>query len=129
MKNKIGVGVVTCRSENRLKQCTDKIPDVDAFVIVNDSGYPYPSDTYDKRAHVIEHSKNKCVGIFPWTSENKWSYSYGYISSYFSFVCHNPSTSLSSLSLFKIFQSSVINGKVVFYFTQLDLTKNLVMFN
>jgi hypothetical protein len=38
------------------------VPDVDEFVIVND-GSPYPDNIYDKRAHVIQHKHNTCVGV------------------------------------------------------------------
>lgn len=62
MKNKIGIGLITCNKIDRLKQSMPTIPDVDEFVIVND-GNPYPDDVYDKRAHIIQHKYNTCVGV------------------------------------------------------------------
>lgn len=62
MSSKIGVGLITCNKPDRLKQSAPTIPNVDELVIVND-GEPYPSDVYPKGAEVIQHSKNKGVGI------------------------------------------------------------------
>jgi len=62
MNNKIGVGVITCRAENRFKECIKQIPPVDELVIVND-GPEYPPSIYPSNAEVIQHSKNKSVGI------------------------------------------------------------------
>lgn len=62
MKNKIGIGLITCNKIERLRQSMPTVPDVDEFVIVND-GEPYPNDVYDKRAHVIQHKYNTCVGV------------------------------------------------------------------
>jgi glycosyltransferase involved in cell wall biosynthesis len=62
MKNKIGVGIITCNRENFFKKCVDSIPDVDSLVIVND-GEPYDNSIYPDGAEVIQHTKNKCVGV------------------------------------------------------------------
>jgi len=65
MKNKIGVGVITCNAVERFEKCIRSIPKVDALVVVNDGDqylkevYPtHPNDPY-----IIQHSQNKCVGI------------------------------------------------------------------
>lgn len=63
MKNKIGVGVVTYKRPDYFKTCINSIPNVDTLVVVND-GDPYPSDLYpSKIKEVIQHTKNKCVGV------------------------------------------------------------------
>ncbi len=63
MNNKIGIGLITFNSVERLKQSSVTIPvdKVDEFVIVND-GTPYSSNIYPKEAHVITHDKNLSVG-------------------------------------------------------------------
>lgn len=64
MNNKIGIGIVTYNSPERLKASAATVPtNVDKFVIVNDgTGHLYPNDVYPKHAEVINHSKNLCVG-------------------------------------------------------------------
>lgn len=62
MAHKIGLGVITCNAENRLKQSGALIPNIDCLCVVND-GMPYSSSTYPKGAEIIQHSKNKGVGI------------------------------------------------------------------
>ncbi len=62
MKNKIGVGVITCNGIERFKQSISTIPNVDCLVVVND-GNPYPNEIYPKNAEVIQHSKNMSVGV------------------------------------------------------------------
>ena len=62
MKNRIGIGVITCNGRERFAECIKTIPNVDELVIVND-GDPYPNDMYPKNAEIIQHSRNKCVGI------------------------------------------------------------------
>jgi len=62
MKHKIGVGVITCNAEHRLKQSLPTVPNVDEIVVVND-GRPYSNNVYRKDIEVIQHSRNKCVGI------------------------------------------------------------------
>jgi len=63
MSNKIGVGIVTYNSPERLKQTAFTVPNVDKFVIVNDgTGHLYPSDVYPKNAEIIKHDKNYSVG-------------------------------------------------------------------
>jgi len=61
MSNKIGVGVITCRAEDRLRQSLPLVPNVDELVIVND-GTPYSNDVYLGKK-VIQHERNKGVGI------------------------------------------------------------------
>lgn len=61
MKNKIGVGYITCNAEDRIKQTLPLIPNVDELVIVND-GIPYNNEVYGNK-EVIQHAKNKGVGI------------------------------------------------------------------
>lgn len=62
MNNKIGVGVITCNAQERYEECIKKIPNVDTIVIVND-GTAYPTSVYPKGAEVIQHTRNKTVGI------------------------------------------------------------------
>lgn len=63
MNNKIGVGVVTCKREEFFKNCINSIPNVDTLVVVND-GTPYDSSSYPSKVKdVIQHEKNKCVGV------------------------------------------------------------------
>lgn len=63
MKNKIGIGVITCNRQDFFKKCLNSLPNVDTIVVIND-GQPYPNDVYGTKAkEVIQHSKNKCVGI------------------------------------------------------------------
>jgi len=61
MKNKIGVGYITCNAQDRVKQTLQLIPNVDELIIVND-GDPYNNDIYCGK-QVIQHTKNKGVGI------------------------------------------------------------------
>ena len=64
MKNKIGLGVITCNKPDRLAQSIKTVPGddyIDCLVIVND-GEPYDNSLYPKGAHVIQHETNKCVG-------------------------------------------------------------------
>ena len=63
MSHKIGLGIVTFNSPERLKQSAFTVPNVDKFVIVNDgTGHLYPTDVYPKSAEVICHDKNLSVG-------------------------------------------------------------------
>ena len=63
MNNKIGVGVVTYNRPSFFKKCIDSIPNVDTLVVVND-GNPYSSSDYsNKIKEIIQHSKNKSVGV------------------------------------------------------------------
>jgi glycosyltransferase involved in cell wall biosynthesis len=63
MNNKIGVGVITCNREEFFKNCINSIPAVDKLVVVND-GQPYSKEAYpSKVTELIQHEKNKCVGI------------------------------------------------------------------
>lgn len=62
-RDSIGVGIVTYNSEDRIKQSSRTIPSwVKNFVIVND-GTPYSDDAYPENAHIIQHEKNKSVGV------------------------------------------------------------------
>ena len=64
MKNKIGLGIITCNKPDRLAQSIKTVPGddyIDCLVIVND-GEPYDSSLYPAGAHVIQHETNKCVG-------------------------------------------------------------------
>jgi GT2 family glycosyltransferase len=63
MKNKIGLGVITCNKPDRLTLSAPTIPldKVDELVIIND-GTPYESSIYPTGAEVIQHTKNMCVG-------------------------------------------------------------------
>jgi len=61
-KDSIGIGMVTYKAEDRIKQSAATIPEwVKHFVIVND-GTPYDESAYPKHAHVIQHEVNKSVG-------------------------------------------------------------------
>ena len=63
MNNKIGVGVVTYKRPDYFKQCIKSIPNVDTLVVVND-GDPYDSSLYPRKVkEVIQHTKNKSVGV------------------------------------------------------------------
>lgn len=63
MKNKIGIGVITCDRQDFFEKCINSIPDVDTIVVIND-GSAYPSSAYPSKVkEVIQHNKNKCVGI------------------------------------------------------------------
>jgi len=61
-KGSIGVGMVTYKAEDRIKQSAATIPSwVENFVIVND-GTPYDVSSYPVNAHIIQHEENKGVG-------------------------------------------------------------------
>ena len=61
-KGSVGVGMVTYKAEDRIKQSAATIPSwVENFVIVND-GTPYESTSYPENAHIIQHEVNKGVG-------------------------------------------------------------------
>ena len=63
MKNKIGIGVITCNREDFFKKTVQSLPEVDTIVVVND-GKPYPPACYPKKVkEVLQHNQNKCVGI------------------------------------------------------------------
>lgn len=63
MKNKIGVGVITCNRDSFFKECIKSIPSVDTLVVVND-GAPYAPDVYTSNiTEIIQHTKNKSVGV------------------------------------------------------------------
>jgi len=63
LKNKIGVALITCNSEHRIKQSAPLIPNVDEFVIVND-GEAYDESVYpDNMTKLIQHKYNTCVGV------------------------------------------------------------------
>lgn len=61
MSGKIGLGLITCNAVEKFKQSVLTVPEVDAFVIVND-GLPYESSVYPTRAVLIQHDKNYSVG-------------------------------------------------------------------
>lgn len=61
MKNKIGVGVITCNREHLFKSCIQSVDGVDTLVVVND-GTPYPNECYPSTVkEVIQHEKNMNV--------------------------------------------------------------------
>jgi len=61
-RDTIGVGMVTYKAEDRIKQSAATIPGwVKHFVIVND-GTPYDPSAYPEHAHIIQHKENKSVG-------------------------------------------------------------------
>lgn len=63
MKNKIGVGVVTYKRPDYFTKCINSVPVVDTLVVVND-GDPYDASLYpSKIKEVIQHTKNKSVGV------------------------------------------------------------------
>lgn len=63
MKNKIGVGVITYNRQDYFEKCVASIPEVEEFVVIND-GDPYPSNAYPSKVkEVIQHTRNKCVGV------------------------------------------------------------------
>lgn len=62
MKNKIGIGIITCNREEYFKKCVQSIPSGDFVVVVND-GIPYNPDSYPSYVNIIvQHKKNKGVG-------------------------------------------------------------------
>jgi len=62
MSHKIGVGIITCNAESRIRQSGPTVPQADYMVIIND-GKPYANDAYPKGIEVIQHTMNKNVGI------------------------------------------------------------------
>jgi glycosyltransferase involved in cell wall biosynthesis len=63
MNNKIGVGVVTYKRPEFFQKCINSIPSVDTLVVVND-GDPYDPSLYPSTVkEVIQHTKNKSVGL------------------------------------------------------------------
>jgi len=58
--NKIGLGLITCNSPEKIRQSAVSVSHVDEFVIVND-GKPYSSDCYPPGAFVIQHQENMKV--------------------------------------------------------------------
>jgi len=69
-KDDIGIGMVTYKAEDRIKESGSKIPGwVKHFVIVND-GTPYDESSYPEHAHVIQHEENKSVGQAKTTAIN-----------------------------------------------------------
>lgn len=63
MNNKIGVGCVTYKRPDYFKKCIDSIPNVDTLVVVNDGDAYDPSIYPSKVKEVIQHTKNKSVGV------------------------------------------------------------------
>ena len=63
MKEKIGIGVITCNREDFCSKCIQSIPRdmVDETVVVND-GLPYSDSTYNN-IYSIQHKNNTGVGI------------------------------------------------------------------
>lgn len=62
IRDSIGVGMVTYKAQDRIKQSAATIPTwVKHFVIVND-GTPYDPSVYPSYAHIIQHDVNKSVG-------------------------------------------------------------------
>ena len=69
-RDSIGVGMVTYKAEDRIKQSGKTIPGwVKHFVIVND-GTPYDESSYPEHAHIIQHEENKSVGQAKTTAIN-----------------------------------------------------------
>jgi len=62
MSDKIGVAIITCNRQDFFKNCINSIPAIDHLVVVND-GDQYSTNIYPSTAHVIQHTRNKCVGI------------------------------------------------------------------
>jgi hypothetical protein len=60
MKNKIGLGIITFNSPEKIKQSAFSVTGVDEFVIIND-GRPYSPDCYPSSATVIQHEENMKV--------------------------------------------------------------------
>lgn len=57
IKEKIGLGIITCNRVDFFKKCVSNLPEVDELVIVND-GESYSEEIYPKLANVIQHSQN-----------------------------------------------------------------------
>ena len=63
MNKKIGVGVVTYKRPDYFRTCINSVPAVDTLVVVND-GDPYDASIYPSKVkEVIQHTKNKSVGV------------------------------------------------------------------
>ncbi len=63
MKNRIGIGIITCNREGFFKVCIESIPNADLIIVVND-GKPYEDKSYpDKVDEIIQHKKNLGVGV------------------------------------------------------------------
>lgn len=61
-RDDIGVGIVTYKAPDRIKQSAATIPTwVKHFVIVND-GTPYDPSVYPEHAYIIQHPNNMSVG-------------------------------------------------------------------
>ncbi|MBN1216378.1 MAG: hypothetical protein JXA99_13170 [Candidatus Lokiarchaeota archaeon] len=63
MKNKIGIGIITCNRPIFFSKCINSIPKVDEIVVVND-GIPYENDLYPKHiTRIIQHNKNRGISV------------------------------------------------------------------
>lgn len=63
--DKIGIGIITCNRMDFFKNLIKSIQPYTNFhsvVVVND-GDPYPKDIYPQGIEIIQHTKNKCVGV------------------------------------------------------------------
>lgn len=64
MKEKIGVGYITCNSEERVRESLKTIPNVDCLVVVNDGlEDSLPDECIPKGVNVIQHDENFGVGV------------------------------------------------------------------
>lgn len=61
MKNKIGLGIITCNRESFFLECFNSAPDADEVIIIND-GKPYENFKPNPSVQLIQHTKNKGVG-------------------------------------------------------------------
>jgi len=58
IKNKIGVGVITCNREKFFQKCISHIPPVDSIIVIND-GLPYRNTKYPAHVtNIIQHKTN-----------------------------------------------------------------------
>ena len=63
MRNKIGIGYITCNAKHRTLQSIPLIPAVDELIIVNDGDSANLPPIIPDRAEVIQHGTNQGVGI------------------------------------------------------------------
>lgn len=64
MKNKVGIGIITCNREDFLQKLYNSVPSIGELIIVND-GKPFEKfkDNSAKISKVIQHQKHQTIGF------------------------------------------------------------------